>query len=338
MKIVIDHPIYQPGFEALKKIANLQIDDLGWPGIEPPARVIDPERIREADALFCAYPPVNLGEMNRLRWIQIGSTGYKQLIGLGLPERGIRASNSRGCFDTPIAEWNIAMLVMLTRDMRQMIRNQDAAVWDTHGKFQQEIRGRVVGLWGYGGIGRETARVARQLGLQVHVLTRHGVRPRRETYIVPGTGDPEGVLPHRTFIAGEEASFLAGLDYLIVAMPLTPATDGLIGERELRSLRPTAFVLNPARGPIIQERALLRALGEGWIAGAALDTHYQYPLPPEHPLWKIPNVILTPHISGSGQSTHYPERLWDLFVQNVRRFRDDKPLLNALTPDELAGK
>src|SRR5262249_52766995 len=156
-------------------------------------------------------------------------------------------------------------------------------------RSQQEVRGRVVGIWGYGGIGRETARLARALGLTVHVMTRTGVRPREHTYVVPGTGDPEGVLPDRVFVAGQEREFLAGLDFLVLALPHTRDSDGLIGEEQLRALPRTAFVLNPARGPIIQEQALLRALTEGWIAGAALDTHFAYPLPAEHPLWRMPN-------------------------------------------------
>jgi phosphoglycerate dehydrogenase-like enzyme len=105
----------------------------------------------------------------------------------------------------------------------------------------------------------------------------------------------------------------------------------------LRALRPGAFVLNPARGPIIQEQALLRALQEKRIAGAALDTHYHYPLPPEHPLWKLPNAILTPHISGSTLSPRYRLRLWDIFAQNVERFTRGDPLLNELTAVQLAG-
>jgi phosphoglycerate dehydrogenase-like enzyme len=276
--------------------------------------------------------------MPRLRWVQIASTGYTQLIGHGLTARGIRATNARGCFDVPIAEWNIAMMVNLARDVRQMIRNQDAAVWDRSAIFQQEIRGATVGLWGYGGIGRETARLARQLGLRVHVLSRRGVGPRRNMYTVPGTGDPEGNLPHRVFRAGEELEFLGGLDFLIVALPLTKMTEGLIGERELRALPRRAFILNPARGPIIRQEPLLRALRENWIAGAALDTHYQYPMPPDHPLWRFPNVIFTPHISGSSLSPRYQERLWDIFLINLERFARGEPLLNELTPAELAGE
>jgi phosphoglycerate dehydrogenase-like enzyme len=237
----------------------------------------------------------------------------------------------------PIAEWAVAMMVNLARNLRQMIRNQDAAVWDRSAAFQREIRGLTVGLWGYGGIGRETARLAKQMGLRVHAFARNGVGPARDVYAVPGTGDPEGVLPDRVFRAGEEIAFLKGLDFLVLGLPLTKATEGLIGERELQALPRTAFVLNPARGPIIREEALLRALREGWIAGAALDTHYKYPMPPEHPLWRFPNVIFTPHISGSSLSPNFKARLWEIFSLNIDRFVRGEPLLNELTPQQLAG-
>jgi phosphoglycerate dehydrogenase-like enzyme len=168
--------------------------------------------------------------------------------------------------------------------------------------------------------------------MRVHVLARRGVGPAGEVYAATGTGDPGGVLPNRVYLAGQEREFLSMLDFLILALPLTKSTAGLVGEEELRALPKTAFVLNPARGPLIREDALLKALGEGWIAGAALDTHYQYPLPAEHPLWGFGNVILTPHISGSSLSPHYRERIWDIFVQNVDRFLDGRPLLNELPP------
>ena len=142
-------------------------------------------------------------------------------------------------------------------------------------------------------------------------------------------------MPDRVFTQGQELEFLSGLDFLILSMPLTSATRGLVGERELKALPRTAFLLNPARGPIIQEAALVRALEEKWIAGAALDTHYAYPLPPQHPLWRFPHVILTPHISGSSLSPHFAERLWDALVQNVSRVMAGQPLLNELSPAEL---
>jgi len=175
------------------------------------------------------------------------------------------------------------------------------------------------------------------MGLKVHVLSRNGVGPVRNIYAVPGTGDPDGVLPDRVFRPGEEIDFLRGLDFLILALPLTKTTDGLIGERELRALPAHAFLLNPARGSIIKQEALLRALREKWIAGAALDTHYHYPMPQDHPLWKFPNVIFTPHISGSSLSPNFKQRLWDIFLANIDRFAAGEPLLNELTPSQLDG-
>jgi phosphoglycerate dehydrogenase-like enzyme len=335
MKILIDVPVDEGVLVRLRATTPCEADCLIPPAEK--ARVVEPSRLKDVEVLFCTFPPTNLADMPALRWIQIASAGYTQLFGLDLPAKGIRATNALGCFDVPIAEWNMAMMVNLARNARQMIRNQEATVWDRSAVFQREIRGLTVGLWGYGGIGRETARLARQLGLRVHVLTRHGVGPRGNIYSVAGTGDPEGVLPDRVFKAGEELSFLTGLDFLIVALPLTKATEGLIGERELQALPRTAHVLNPARGPIIQEAALLRALNEKWIAGAALDTHYKYPMPPEHPLWKFPNVIFTPHISGSSLSPRFKDRLWDIFSQNVARYARGEPLLNELTPAQLAG-
>ena len=335
MKILIDVAAHEASLSALRNRSDCQVEF-----IEPPeerSRELDPKLLRDADVLFCTLPPTNHPLMQNLKWIQIASVGYSQLFGLDLPARGVRATNARGCFDVPIAEWNIAMMVNLIRDMRQLIRNQDAAVWDRGAAFQRELRGATVGLWGYGGIGRETARLAKQMGLRVHVLARNGVRPIQNIYTVPGTGDPEGQLPDRVFRSGEELEFLRGLDFLILALPLTKESEGLIGERELQALPRHAYLLNPARGPIIQQQALLRALRENWIAGAALDTHYQYPMPPDHPLWKFSNVIFTPHISGSSLSPHFKQRLWDIFLNNVDRFVRREPLLNELNSAQLSG-
>lgn len=336
LRLVVDVPVEPAALDLLQKSGRYAIEVITPP--EEIARPLDAARIVDADALFCVIPPTNFAAMQKVKWVQIASTGYTQLFGLKLSERGIRATNCRGCFDVPIAEWNVAMMVNLARDVRQLIRNQEASVWDRSAAFQREIRGLTIGIWGYGGIGRETARLARHLGLRVHVLARNGVGPRHDVYTVPGTGDPDGVLPHRVFHSGQEIEFLRELDFLIVALPLTKATNGLIGERELQALPSRAWVLNPARGPIIQEAALLRALREKWIAGAALDTHYHYPMPPEHPLWKMPNVIFTPHISGSSLSPRFKTRLWDIFAINVDRFAGGGPLMNELTPAQLAGE
>jgi phosphoglycerate dehydrogenase-like enzyme len=286
------------------------------------------------EILLVKLPPSNFERMSNLKFIQLSTVGYEHLRHMKLGERPLRVCNARGIFDTAIAEWNLAMMVNLMRDLRGMIRNQEQARWQRIDGFQQEIRGRVVGLWGYGGIGRETARMAKALGMTVHVMTRSGVTSRRNTYALAGTGDPEGVLPDQVFVAGQQRAFLANLDFLVLALPHTQQSDGMIGEQQLRALPRTAFVLNPARGPIIQEKALLRALTEGWIAGAALDTHFAYPLAAEHALWRFPNVILTPHISGADKSRDFPGRIADLCLQNVNRYLEGQPLLNEITAQE----
>lgn len=333
--IFLDVPVHEATLAAIRAAHDVTIDIYESP--EERTRELPAARIAPADILFCTFPPSNLAAMQTLRWIQIASVGYSQLFGLALHEKNIAATNARGCFDAPIAEWNIAMMVNLARDLRTMIRNQDSAIWDRGARFQREIRGLTVGIWGYGGIGRETARLARAMGMRVHVQTRNGIPTRDNTYAVPGTGDPGGTQPHRVFTTGEELEFLRDLDFLIVATPLTAATEGMIGERELHALPRHACLLNPARGPIIQRQALLKALDENWIAAAALDTHYAYPLPPDHPLWRYPNVILTPHISGSSLSPHFQTRLWDIFRINLERFDNHRPLLNQLTAHQLAG-
>ena len=329
--ILLDFPLEETALRRLYALPGVTIQALPERRPEEP---VSPELLRGRHVLLCKVPPKNFDDLTDLELMQLSSVGYEHLRHLGLADRPLRVCNARGLYDTAIAEWNLAMMINLTRDVRGMLHNQDRAIWDRAARFHQEIRGRVVGSWGYGGIGRETARLAKMFGLTVHVFARSGIGPRCDVYTLPGTGDPEGILPDRVFAPGQEMEFLAGLDFLILAVPHTKNTTGLIGARELQALPETAFLLNPARGPIVQEQALLTALRENWIAGAALDTHFAYPLPPEHPLWKMPNVILTPHISGADHSRAYPARVADLLVQNVERYLAARPLLNLVTAAE----
>ena len=330
-KILLDLPFEENASRRLVELPGVRVY-----GPEPhlPNETLPAELLRGVHVLLCKFPPKNFDDLTDLELMQLSTVGYEHLRHLRLADRPVRVCNARGLFDTAIAEWNVAMMINLRRDLRGMLHNQDRAVWDRDARFAQEIRGQIVGLWGYGGIGRETARLAKAFGMTVYVLSRSGVGPRKDTYILPGAGDPEGVFPDCIFTPGQELDFLAALDYLILALPHTQRTTGLIGAHELKTLPRTAFVLNPSRGPIIDEQTLLTALREKWIAGAALDTHFAYPLPPEHPLWHMPNVLLTPHISGDDRSSAFPARMGDLFVRNVERYLAGQPLLNLVTADE----
>src|SRR5262249_1620732 len=313
-RILVEVPLLPLALGRLRSLPGVAVEEVprregGWE--------VSAEFLSGTEILLCKVPPRNLDALPDLKMIQIATVGYEHLKHLGFESRPIRVCNARGLFDTGIAEWNVAMMINLVRNLRGMIRKEEHGVWDRRAVFGSEVRGRIVGLWGYGGIGRETARLAKALGLLVHVLTRQGIRPRANTFCLPGTGDPDGTLPDHVFVAGQEQAFLKGLDFLVLAVPHTQASGGMVGVEELRALPRHAFVLTPARGPLIQEEALLRALREAWIAGAALDTHYAYPLPADHPLWRFPNVILTPHMSGVDTTPAFPARMGQLFVENV---------------------
>lgn len=309
------------------------------PWIDDEGQTMDPKLMKGAEVLLCELPPANFHEFDQLKWIQLTSAGYEYVLRLPILERGIRVTNGLGNFDGPIAEWNIMMMLIWQRDLLDQLENQRKKVWDRDPRFQRDLYGSTIGFYGYGGIARETARLAKAMHLTVWVMTRDGrIQKRPLTYCLEGTGDPEGILPDGVFTPSAMQEFLRGLDYLFVTLPLTPTTKGLIGERELRMLKPSAVLINPARAAIIQEHAFIRCLREKWIRGASLDVHYAYPLPPDHALWEMTNLIMTPHISGSASSPYFLKRVYDIFVQNCSRYVSGQALLNELTDSQLRGK
>lgn len=303
----------------------------------PRGTILPATAIRDRTILLADFPPANLGEMRRLRWIQLGSAGYTQLAGLPLKAMGVRVSNASGVNDVPIAEWCLLMMLAWERDFPAQVRLQQERGYRRDARFQAELRGRRVGIVGYGSIGRAVARLGRALGLEVWALNRRPIGPTPLKYAPDGTGDPEGTLPQRRFTLDQLGDFLPHLDYLVLTAALNAQTRGLLGEHELRLLPPSAVILNPARALLVDESALHRALREGWIAGAALDSHYREPLSADDPIWGLPNVIVTSHVSGSTASPYYVPRVWELFARNLERHLTGQPLLNEIAWADLAA-
>lgn len=299
------------------------------------SRTLDLELLGDPEILMATFPPRNLRDLGRLRWLQLGSAGYEQIFDLPVVEMGITVTNASGVSDVPIAEWCLLMMFLFERDFRRVLDNQSARLWDRDPKFQSELRGRLVGIFGYGSIGREIGRQCRALGLRIWVMNRSAIGRRNNRFLLEGTGDPDGTLPERVFRLDEMEEFLPPLDYLVLALPRTPRTEGILGEYHLRLLKPSAVLLNAARAELVEESALLAVLRENRIAGAALDVHYRFPLPAGHPFWELQNVILTPWISGSTGSPYYLQRLWRLFKENLGRYLAGEPLLNVIPPQEL---
>lgn len=329
LNVLIALPVEPDGLARVRSIApGTTIDCIDW---LPPDTPLPTALIRDRTVLLADFAPRNLAEMARLRWIQLGSAGYEQLTGLPLRRMGVSVTNASGANDVAIAEWCLLMLLACERDLPGLLQRQVGRTWERAAKFQSELRGRRVGILGYGNIGREVARLCHAHGLEVWAMGRGRIGARPLRYGPPDTGDPEGVIPARRFTPDQMTEFLPHLDYLVLTAALTPGSRGLLGARELRLLRPSAVLLNPARAQLVDEAALLQALREHWIGGAALDSHYREPLTADDPFWELPNVLLTPHISGSGESPYYLGRVWDLFADNLARFRRGEPLLNTVS-------
>jgi phosphoglycerate dehydrogenase-like enzyme len=192
------------------------------------------------------------------------------------------------------------------------------------------LRGKTLVIVGYGGIGRETARLASAFGMRILAVKAEASERVGSSYREPGTGDPEGIIPNEIVgLKGIDGAFEQA-DYVVLTLPLTSASRGLMDRRLLSVLRPGAWIVNVARGAIIDEDALVEALREGRIGGAWLDVFRQEPLPGDSPLWEMANVIVTPHVSGGNRDSF--RVLTDLCCENLRRYLAGQPLLNRVDP------
>jgi phosphoglycerate dehydrogenase-like enzyme len=274
--------------------------------------------------------PVDLGGVPSLRWLQVHSAGVDHLAADPPWARGVRVTNARGVFAIPIGEYVSGAILRINQPLRAWSDDQAAHRWppqDEH-RVATLARGRTAVVVGYGSIGREVARQLDALGLRVLA-----VKPRPElrsdaSFRVPGTGDPDGSIPSR-FVGVEALADVAQeADYLVLTLPLTPDSRGLVGRKVLAALPSRAWLINVSRGALVDEPALIEALEAGALAGAVLDVAGREPLPPESPLWTAPNVTISPHVSGATL-----EYLDDLVVENVRRYLSGEPLLNPIDPN-----
>ncbi len=271
-----------------------------------------------------------------LRWVQFYYTGVDDLLQHPLLAReDIRFTTMSGASAAHMAEFVVTMLLALGHHLPLILASQKKAEWLVDGweRFTpRELRGSTVGIIGYGSIGREVARLLQPFGVQILAVKRDVMLPYDDEYIPEGLGDPEGRLFTRLYPVEALRSMLPGCDFVVVTVPLTARTRGLIDSEAIQAMRPSAYVVDVSRGGVIDEEALIAALGENRIAGAALDVFNQEPLPPESPFWKLPNVILSPHISGI--SRHYKERTLALFIENLKLYLAGGALHNCIDLDK----
>ena len=247
----------------------------------------------------------------RLRWIHTRPAGVDHLLFADLVKSPIPVTNSRGVFSSSLAEFAAFGLLFFLKNARLLMRNQQLAKWAAY--EPGALRGQAVGIVGLGDIGRACATVIRPFGARIVGLRRSG-RP-----------DPvaDEVVP-----ADRILDMVASVDHVVVATPLTEETHHLIGDRVLGAMRPGAILVNVGRGKVVDETALLAALDQGRLSGAALDVFEQEPLPPDHPFWRMENVLISPHTAD--HTKDWEANTMEPFLDNVRRFRDGEPLLNPV--------
>ena len=270
----------------------------------------------------------------RLRWIQFHWAGLDHALEEPiLQKEGISITSMSGASAPQMAEHAVMMMLALGHHLPEAVALQRKSEWPT-GRWNLfnplELRGSTVGIVGYGSIGRQIARLLQVFGATVLATKRDVMHPEDTGYTLEGLGDPEGDLVNRLYPPQALTTMLKECDYVVVTLPRTTTTRGLLGAKELGLMKPGAYLVDISRGEIVDHGALIPLLRERKIAGAALDVFPAEPLPADSPLWKLPNVIITPHIGGF--SPHYDERATALFAENLKRYLEELPLHNRLNP------
>jgi phosphoglycerate dehydrogenase-like enzyme len=297
--------------------------------------VTDPAA-RDCEVLVGHINPKGLGEIApRLRWIHLFSAGVDHVLRSDLvTRRGIVLTNSSGTTAPWIAEYVIGAMLQHCRGFKLSMQGQMQHQW-----FHQEVRavchslrGKTLGIIGYGSIGRATARLAQAFGTEVLALKRDASAHQDRGWSLPGMGDPEGAIPAKWFSPDDRVELVRLSDYILMAPPLTAATRHFLGAKEFAAAKPNAYLINVARGEVIDQNALIEALKKGQLSGGCLDVTTPEPLPPDSPLWDVENVTLTFHTSAARPIETFYDLACELFAENLSRFVNGRELFNVIDP------
>ena len=250
----------------------------------------------------------------RVRWVHSMWAGLENVLFPELLESPVILTNGRGVFSQSLGEFVLGAILFFAKDFRRMIRSQEAGIWDPFDV--EEVSLQTVGILGYVEIGRAVARRTKALGMKVLALRRRPVLSSDDPLI------DELIPPER------KAELMRRSDYVVAALPNTRLTRSLIGASELDAMKPTAVIINVGRGPVIDETALISALRQKRIRGAALDVFETEPLPAGHAFFGLDNVLLSPHCAD--HTSDWLDQAMQLFLDNFERFRKGEPLLNIV--------
>jgi D-2-hydroxyacid dehydrogenase (NADP+) len=268
--------------------------------------------IEDADIVVCwTMRPETFARAKKLRWIAFGSAGLNHTMFPALQQSDVILTTMSGVHTQCIPEHVFCLILTFARRMHRVWSNQQVRLWDREPVRNEafELLDKKLGLIGFGKIGRRIAEIGAAIGMRILVLGSRDTEADDWKRAKP---------PHEFFPASRRLDFVSACDFLVIAAPQTSETEGMIGAPELEAMKNTAYLINVARGRIVDEPALGAALARGGIAGAGLDVFWQEPLPPDHPFWTMENVIITPHVAGS--TPEYWMRASEIFSRNLGAF------------------
>lgn len=294
---------------------------------------IPAETWAQTEVLYTAHLLPKPEQVPALKWLQFHYAGIDRFLDEPLLKKdGLLITTLSGAAASQVAEHILAMMLALGHKLPALLASQKKAEWprDRFERFSPfELRGKTAGIVGYGSIGRQVARLLQPFGVTVLATKRNVMTPSDSGYIFSEEmGDSNGDFVTRLYPAEALRSMARECHFLIVTVPLTLETTELIGETILQAIQPGAFLIDVSRGGVVSHSALVKALQNGRLAGAGLDVFPEEPLPASSPLWAMPNVIITPHVSGG--SPHYTERAMALFSENLLRYQGGLTLYNLV--------
>jgi phosphoglycerate dehydrogenase-like enzyme len=326
--VLTQSPLPDPLIERLRAVSpRLQVEHRAAGSIDELG-----DALAEVEVLYTTGMLPAPERVPNLRWVQGHFAGVDGVIGHPTVQQAhVTLTTSSGVHASNMGEYVLMMMLAFAHRLPRMLEHQARGEW-TSKRWEmfvpRELRDSTLGIVGYGSIGREVARLARTFGTRVLAAKRDPARHGDEGWQLEGTGDPTGDYVERFYAPSALDEMLPECDFVLLIVPLTPETRHLIGPDQLRQMKRDAVLINVARGGVVDEQALIDALQNGVIGGAALDVFSREPLPADSPLWKLPNVILSPHVSGF--TPHYDERAMQLFAENLRRYVAGEKLLNVV--------
>lgn len=327
IEVLMTMPFSAALVERVKAVSN-RVNVTVLPAVKP--EEIPAEVWARTEVLYTDRVLPTPAQAPRLRFIQFHYAGIDYAAESPILRKpDLVAATLSGAVSSQVAEWSVAMLLALGHRIPEMMALQSKSEWPQD-RWQQfapvELRGTTIGLVPYGSISREIARLLVPFGVNILAAKRNAMDPTDRGYMPEGLGDPEGNLFKRLYPIEALKSMLKECDFVVISLPLTPQTRGMIGVEEIRAMKPGAFLVDCGRGGIVDHAALLQALQEKHLAGAALDVFPQEPLPADNPVWKQPNVIVSPHVAGI--SKNFDAHATDLFAANLRRYIDGAAVYN----------